>query len=378
MFRQLTFFEATSLLVGAVVGAGFLGIPFVVAHTGFTVGLLLILIVGLLVMIEYLAVTEITLRTHAKHQIGGYISKYLGHRWRRIVEALIILEGYGVMLAYLVGEGRVLSAVFGGNQLWYSLAFLAVIAFLLFYGLRLVERVELLLTMLMMIGIVLLVSLSTGSIDPLEYSFSDYSYILPAYGVILFSFLGVNAIPEMRLATNGKERILPKAVIAGTLIPMIVYVLFTGTVVGVTGMHTSEIATVGLGEKLGSTVMIVGNLLAAITMTTAFLALGLSLKETYRYDLKFHKNQAFFLTILGPLVLLVLGVNSFIEILLFVGAVFGGLKGIILVLTWWKAAKHGDRKPEFVLNHKHMFGWALILVFTVGVVYTLLDIGGHI
>ena len=364
--------------MGTIVGAGYLGIPYAVSRIGFWWGIGLIFALGGLLMLQFFAVAEISLRTHAKHQIAGYVSKYLGRRWRRAIDALIILEAYGALLAYLVGEGQVLSSLFGGSPQLMSLMFFLVTSFAVYAGLKFIERAELALTIVMAIVIVAIAAISWSSFNSESINVGYGGNILSAYGVIFFAFLGGAAIPEMRLALIGLEKKLPKAIVIGTVIPIIVYLLFTAAVLGVTGASTTEIATVGLGDRLGRTVDIIGNALAAVTMTTAFLGLALALKETFRFDMRFRRDHAFILTLVGPIALLLLGLNNFIEILLIVGAVFGGLQGIIVVLTWWQAKLHGDRKPEFSLAHSRLIGYTLMSVFFVGLVYTLLHVGGTV
>ncbi|PIR97296.1 MAG: hypothetical protein COT91_02060 [Candidatus Doudnabacteria bacterium CG10_big_fil_rev_8_21_14_0_10_41_10] len=375
---NLTFFESVALLTGAVVGAGYLGIPFVVSRIGFPLGVLLIVAIGLIVMVQYLALTEITLRTKGKHQIAGYVEKYLGKRTARVVEAFFVLEIYGVMLAFLIGEGRVLFAVFGGEPMVYSLIFFVITAIIIFYGLKLIEHIEFLLTLVIMTLIAGIAFFSWSSIRFENLEVSEISGIVSAYGVILFAFLGAAVIPEIRQALKGREKMFSKTVVVGALIPIVLYIVFTFAVLGVTGSQTTEIATIGLGEALGKWAIVAGNLLAALTMTAGFLTGALALKEVFWFDMKLKKPLAFSLTMIGPFILLLAGIKSFIEILFIVGAVFGGLQGIILVLTWWTATKHGDRKPEFVLHHKRLTGTVLIAVFVFGFVYTLLHITGRV
>jgi len=376
--KSLQFLEAVALLVGTVVGAGFLGIPFVVAKIGFTIGLLLIVGIGILAMILLLVVTEISLRTKTKHQIPGYIVKYLGQRWRKFVFTVLILGGYGTLLGYLVGEGQVLSAIFGGPPLIYSLLFFVIVAFFIFRGLKSIEVADLFLTLFMALVVILIGLLSADSIQYKNLSDVNFSGILPAYGVILFSFLGVSAIPEMRRALVRKEKKLHKAVIIAAIVPIVLYVLFTTAVVGVNGINTSPVATIGLGQALGRNIVVVGNILAVVTMTTSFLGIGLALKETFWYDLRLNKDIAWALTMSVPIALLFLGLTNFTSILSLVGSFFGGIMGILLVLTWWKSKKYGDRKPEFVLGYKRLFGYLLVVVFSLGLIYTLIDLLGKV
>jgi tyrosine-specific transport protein len=369
--RKLSLLEAVAMLVGTAVGAGFLGIPYVVQKVGFPLGVILILVIGAVMLLQLLAVAEIALRTNGKHQIAGYVEKYLGKNWHAIIFTLVILEAYGALLAYVIGEGQALSALFGGRPVIFSFGFLAVAAALVYFDLKVIEKAELVLTFAMLVAVSLVIFFSWPATHLQNLGGFSPQGLLPAYGVILFAFLGVSAVPEMRLVLQGKEKFLPRAIVWGLVIPAAIYLIFTAVVLGALGGAVTPVATVALGEKLGRGILILANLLAATTMTTAFLALALALKETFWFDLKFSRNEAWFLTVIVPFILYLFGAHSFIGTLLVVGAVFGGLQGIIIVFTWWKAARVGERKPEFVVPFSKSLGWLLILVFALGVVYTV-------
>ncbi len=370
--KNLTFFQTAALAVGSVVGAGYLGIPYVVSRVGLPVGLILIVGVGLLVLVQFLGVGEMTLRTSGRHQLVGYVGRYLGENWQKFALFVIVFETYGVLTAFIVAEGQVLAALFGGPAFFYSLLFFAVMSVIVYFGLRLVERVDLLLTLLAGAVVIGLAFMGWSRIRFAEFMQTDWSGLLPAYGVVLFSFLGVAAVPQMRMALFGRERLLLRAIVVGCLIPIALYILFTIAVLGVSGSSVTQIATIGLGQILGPAVMIVGNALAALTMTTAYLGGALALKQTFLYDYHYRHVEAWLLTITVPIALFTFGLHNFIGIISFVGAVLGGLLGIILVLAWWRAVKSGDRQPEYSVSGKKFLGGALVAVFLLGIVYSLI------
>lgn len=374
--KKLPILQAVALSVGSVVGAGYLGIPYVVARLGMPLGALVIFAVGVLVLLQFLSIAEVSLRTQEPHQLVGYVGKYLGPVWRRWVFFGLIFETYGVMAAFIVAEGQVLAAIFGGSAFGFSLLFFFLAAIIAYFGLRLIAKLDLLLTLSAAAVIIILAFASWSYINFENFLVTDLSGLLPAYGVVLFSFLGVAAVPQMRLALAGREKKFFRAVVVGSLIPMALYLLFTFAVLGVTGSRTTAIATIGLGQALGPIVLVIGNLLAALTMTTSFLGGALTLKETFVYDFRFRHIEAWLLTVTVPIILFVFGLRNFIGIISFVGAVLGGGLGVALVLTWWRAEKLGDRRPEFSLPHKKFFGSLLIAVFLLGIIYTLINFAG--
>ena len=78
MKKQALLWEAISTFVWTIIGAGILGIPYVVAQAGLWTGIVVIVALGLVSMILYLYLGEITLRTKGFHQLTGYSEKYLG------------------------------------------------------------------------------------------------------------------------------------------------------------------------------------------------------------------------------------------------------------------------------------------------------------
>ena len=61
MIPTAHFFEGTALLIGTIVGAGILGIPFVVAKVGLTIGLAYIVGIGILFLLLNLMMGEMGL-----------------------------------------------------------------------------------------------------------------------------------------------------------------------------------------------------------------------------------------------------------------------------------------------------------------------------
>ena len=71
------FYAAIATLVGTIIGAGVLGIPYVISQAGFITGLVNLVILGVAVLLLYLFVGEVVLRTRGNHQLTGYAEIYL-------------------------------------------------------------------------------------------------------------------------------------------------------------------------------------------------------------------------------------------------------------------------------------------------------------
>jgi len=169
----------------------------------------------------------------------------------------------------------------------------------------------------------------------------------------------------MREELVSNEKMMKKSIIIGSLIPIILYVLFTIAVYGFAGQSTPEIATIALGK--------LPCILAIFTMFTAFFALGIALKELFIFDFKM-KHDSAFLLVIAPvlflsLALIMFNLIDFIKIISLIGSVAGGLAGILLLLMLKKAKKDGERKPEYSIP----LNWPLIIllaaIFIAGIAY---------
>jgi len=369
---MLKFYEAVAILIGITIGAGILGIPYIIAKSGFFIGILDIIIIGLAILILNLYVGEIALRTNGRHQLTCYAERYLGKYGKWFITFSMAFGIYGALAAYILGVGSAIQAIFGGSQIIYSLLFFIAVSYLIYAGLNLVKRYELLFG-ICMLAIILIISFVTlFNININNFTGFDLSNVLIPYGVIFFAFIGTAAVPEMRAVLVKNKYLLKRAIIVGSFIPFIIYLIFTISVVGVVGKNATEIATISLGQVLGKYMVLFGNLFAILSMITSFLALGLAFKWVCQYDYCTGKNKAFLLTCLIPLIIALSGFAGFIKIIGFSGAIAGGIEGILIIVMHTKAKKLGDRKPEYEIKGGWVLNFALIALFVVGIVHTLI------
>jgi tyrosine-specific transport protein len=188
--------------------------------------------------------------------------------------------------------------------------------------------------------------------------------------------MGFAAIPEMSEELGTQKKAMKKAILIGSIIPIIIYALFTFVVVGIVGVNNfnllqpnERIATIALSVYAHPILGMFANLLAILTMFTSFLALSMALLQIYEYDYKITHRWALLLTFSLPLLITILNLTSFITLLGIVGAFTGGINGIVVVLMYWKAKRKGDRHPEYSLPKHLVLGSILVLMFLFGIAY---------
>jgi len=318
---------------------------------------------------------EMTLRTRGKHQISGYTEIYLGKLAKHFMSFILIASIYGALLAYLIGQGEVIQAITGVPSFWASIVFYAIFSIFILIGISIIKRTELIMTLFIFFIVVVIFVLSHDNIELANLAGLNLTKLFIPYGVLLFASSGIVAVPELRLILNRREKFMKRAIIWGCALPPLVYFLFTALVISVSGGQVTEIATVGLGQLLGWRMVLIANFFAFFAMATSFLTLGLALQEICQLDYKLPKLTSWILVVSIPLALFLIGARDFVQVIGLVGALGIGIAGSFGVITFWVARKKGKRKPEYRIP-----GWLgvpggiiLIIIFGLGVVYTLIN-----
>jgi tyrosine-specific transport protein len=368
--RKDKFLPAIAVLVGTVVGAGFLGIPYVVSKTGFLIGIISIIFIGIFMMIINLYLGEITLRTKENSQLPGYAKKYIGQKGKILTFFAMIFGIFSALLAYILGVGRSLSYIFLGNFQYgfiFSLLFWALISCLTFIGLRALKKYEKIsfFTVISLFIIILFYYSNKIQADNLLYT-NLQNMFLP-FGVIVFSFLGFAAIPEVKRILRTQEKKMKLAIKIGCSIPIILYSLFTFVVLGYVGINVNEIATLSLGRFF--------SVLGILTMIAAYFVLSLAVRDTFRFDFKLSRKKSWMLSSFIPLFLFIiffsLNLDSFTQILEIGGIVSGGITGILILFMNYKSKKTGKRTPEYQLKINKTIIFIMSLIFIIAVFFRL-------
>lgn len=396
--NKFEFIYGAATLIGTIIGAGVFAIPYAMSKAGFITGLINLFVLGMAVLFLNLVLGEIVLRTRKKHQLTGYADKYLGSTGRRLMTFSLIFVVYGALIAYLIGIGKSLSAVFGMQHInlvlfGMVLNFDVIFAFLFFVfgssiiylGITGVEKSELFMSSIIIFLILLISAISisgfTGE-NVMSLGVFDVSKIFLPYGVILFALAGAIAVPEIGEEINDKKQ-FRTAVILGTLLPAFLYFLFSFAIVGICGSSTSEIAIVCLANKFGTFMLLFGNIFVVFAMATSFLSLGLGLKEMYNYDYKMKNLTSWILACFVPLILFILlslyiKQEKFFSIIDLTGGIAMTLQGILIVLMFKRAKRLGERKPEYSIKDNKFVSAAIIVIFLLGMIFTVLDFLGKI
>ncbi len=374
----LILIEAIAIIVGTIIGAGVFTLPYVAEYSGMSIFLFWLIIVTMIITFLHLLYGEVVLRTPKEFRLPGYAGYYLGAKAKRFILVTTFLTFSFSLLIYLILGGDFLRVILGflfpGVDIPSGL--LTIILWLVF-SLFIVNANQkitainfylsfLLLIIFLVISFQALPHFSFSQINWLHFN-NHWGWLLP-YGVIFFAVNGMVAIPEAAKIIKRRklESKLKRIIIIGTLIPVICYLLFVLSVVGVSGEHTSRDAISGLIGVLGKPIVFLGALLGFLAVATSYLIFADYIKNSFIYDFKWTPFISYLVVVLGPLVLYLSNFANIIKLMSFIGGLLGGLEGIMLVLIAEKAKKSSSVTPNYRVPLDKKIAAILIVALLVG------------
>jgi len=362
-------FQAISTLSGTIIGVGFFSLPYILSQVGIYFLLLYFLFLGFLVIVIHLLLGELSILTPDLKRLPGFAKHYLGDFAGKISLISAICGTYGTLLAYLIIGGSFLQNLFSyvdqKFEWLFVLIYFIVACVFIFLGINVISKIEFLDSLLFLLILILIFIFGLKFFDTKnifvtpELSFSN---IFLPYGPILFSLWGASIIPEIEEILEKNKKYLQRVIFISIFISVLFYFLFALLVCGILGKNTTEDALSGLEGILGKNFSKLLFLFGIVTTFTSFVALGLTLQKIFWYDLKIEKNISFCLSILPPLLLFFMGFNKFLPVVSFVGRIFLGIDGI-LILLMYKRAKKSQIKSSLL--------YPLFLVFLLGIFYPI-------
>jgi tyrosine-specific transport protein len=363
-----SFIFATAVLISTIVGVGMFGLPYSGAQSGFLIAAVFLFILTGITLLLHLLYSEIVSRTKEKHRLVGYAGHYLGKWGRRVVSFSVIIGLYGSLLVYIIVGGDFLYTIFHPlinlPPIIFNLIFFVAGTIAVYFGIKLIAELDLIMSLFLILIVFLFLYFGFPHIDFNNLKGINFKSFFFPYGAILYALAGIAAIPEIREIFTQSKKLYKRAIIVGTLIPAILYLIFMGVIIGLTGLNTSPEAIQGLSGLLGKKIIFLGALFGFLATITSFFILGLSLKKTFSYDFKINKNLAWVLTCFIPLIFFILGLREFILIIVILGALMGGIEGTAIVLI----SKRAQIKiPDF-------WRYAVIIILVLGFIFTLISL----
>ncbi len=361
--------------IGSVIGVGIFGIPFIFAQAGFGIGMIHLIVIGAVNLVILLIYADIVMNTGGHHRISGIVERYAGPWWGHVASFLLFASSWGAMVAYIIIGGEFLQAILGPwlniSLMSWQLLFFVVSAFLLIGGLGFIAKLEVFFVFGLLALVTVILTASLPHADLAELTTFDTSMWFAPFGVVLFAFGGLAALPEMADVLGNKKSQLRKAILLGMGIVTIVYTVFAGVTVAVTGARTTQEAILGLGAVVGDWALVLGAFIGLFSVLTSFLILGIAIMNGLVFDYKWRYFRAWGLVVMIPVLVFLFGARDFIDVIGFTGAILVGLLSILLIYTY-KKAKRDVCMPKRCLRVPNWLLWLTGAVFVGGIIFTIM------
>ncbi|MDA3839542.1 MAG: amino acid permease [Patescibacteria group bacterium] len=366
------YFHAIATMIGTVIGVGMFSIPFVAYKSGILVFLVMIIVLGFIQYYMHLMYAEIVLSTKKKHRVPGYVAQYLGPRYKKPALVIVLISANLAILSFIIIGGIFLSEIFspafGGSAFVYSFIMYIFSIALTYKGIKFIAKLEFAMTILLFVVIGIIFFAGLPHVDITNYTVISWKNILLPYGAVFMAIGGMTAIPTVCSLLSHKKSNIRSAIFWGTVIPMLITILFVLTIVGVSGASASADALAGLQGRLGSGVLIISLIFGLISVITSLVMFVEATKEIYWWDLGISKKHAWELSVGVPFVLFLFGINNLTSVVSLSGAVIGGVVSIIYILLILRVKAKPQQKSVIEIKINHGISFALFVLFVLGFV----------
>ncbi|MFU2076886.1 aromatic amino acid transport family protein [Avibacterium endocarditidis] len=379
-------FGSALLVAGTTIGAGMLAMPLTSAEMGFGYTLALLFILWILLSYSALLFVEVYQKAERKDAgIATLAEQYFGITGRVLATLSLVIFMYAILSAYVTGGGSLLAGLLpflGDNATSVSIVlFTVVLGVFIVISTGAVDGLTRLLFIIKLAAFVLVLAMMLPLVTTdnlLAMPLKDF-LIVSASPVFFTSFGFHVIIPSINKYLDGNIKRLRIAIIGGTAIPLVAYILWQMATHGV--FPQSEFVQIvnndpTLNGLINATFQATGSEIisgavrtfSTLALVTSFLGVALSLFDCLddllkRINIQANRIQLGLLTFVPPLAFALFYPDGFIAALGYAGQMFTFYGLVLPVGMAWRARKLYPNLPYRVLGG----GLGLIVALLLGV-----------
>lgn len=348
------------LIVGTSIGGAMLALPIATAQGGFLAALFLFFLSWASMTLGSFLVLEANLWLGANSNIISMAKHTLGIPGKLVAWVTYLLLLYSLLSAYISSGADVLNDLMKliHHNLPISLAaliFLLVFGSVVFSGIRTTDYVNRLLMFIKLGTFIFLLLLISPHINYKELNTYSFHHIIPATTVIITSFGFATIVPSLRTYFNSDILLLKKALLIGSLIPLLCYIAWIAVILGnlpmdgqygLLAMLTSAEPTSSLVKAIefeinNTWVGSAAHIFTSICVATSFLGVSLSLADFLADGIGLQKVGTqkfvlFLLTYVPPFLIAVAYPRAFLTCLSYAGTLCVILLMLLPAFMVWR------------------------------------------
>ena len=383
---------AILLIAGTCIGSGMIALPMVAAKLGLIPSFLLMSVIWFLVYYTSLINLELNLNAGQGLPLGELARRYSGKGAEILGIISLKILCYSLLAVYIYGGSSILQELIRANlgfkpsfnwvAFWYAVG----VMMILLLSLQWIDRINRVLFFGLLGVVLLLIGGLAFTVDqshlPLVYEGYDR---FPAWGSVIpvvFTSFGFQVIfHTLTNYCNKDAQMLKKAFFWGSLIPAIVYMLWTFSILSVVYHHQPEFYHQMAGGKaeVGELIKVLSEIsewkslqifvwwISILAIATSVIGVGVGLCDSISRILN-NKLFAVFVTILPAYIVAIFVPNAFLTVLGFAGMILAVIAILLPTYLFFRIPSFHCHYPE--LKKKSL----IIVTFFIGIAVIVCEI----
>lgn len=234
MFKQL---GAMYIILGTCIAAGLLGLPIVTAEGNYTLTFLMVISAWLLMSAGAWCLLKVNLWLPPESNLISMSEATLGKTVKAITWVVYLLLLYSLICAYLAATSDVLDALLRAVHINVPRPITTLLgAFLIggivYHGIRSVDLVNRVLMSVKLFICIAVISFVAPHVELQRLAVGNMAWHGNVWLVIICAFGYAIILPSIRVYLNSNEKQLSRVVLMGSLIPMIIYLVWIAVIQG--------------------------------------------------------------------------------------------------------------------------------------------------
>lgn len=359
------------LIAGTCIGGGMLGLPIATASGGFLASSVLFVVIWMLMCFTALLTLEVNLCFPRYSNVISMARATLGRPAEFLCWTIYLFFLYALVSAFVAGGQDIMRGLLQSvGIVWpvwlVSLIFIVVFGAVVMLGTRQVDLFNRFVMAVKFSSLFLLFMLVGAHVDLANLYSGHAVYLLPALSVVVTSFGFSIIVPSLRTYFHDDVRQLRIAIIMGSFIPLLCYLVWEGVIFGViplygeAGLSKLMLADQPMTSLMQSisyyvpaaTVTILTKIFTSFCALTAFVCVSLSLSDYLADGLGVVKEGAakwlvLLATFVPPFVIAVFYPRAFIVFLSFAGLCCVLLQALMPAIMSWRVRYHLQKQMVY-------------------------------
>lgn len=302
---KLSFFEATSIIVGHGVGAGILSVPYLASRNSIYTFVWIVVLAFIMNCLLHLMIAELSYNNGGAHFVKCLENIFKNEKFKKVFSWIVfILLGFSVCMnvcSYITGSSVAVASIFymirgleipdefPTNVIILSMVFYYIlVALVVFFGLKVVGVSEKY-SVFAMIGVMVILLIAVIVKHNFHSVIGEHralTNVFGLYGMISFALSSVISVPQVVKGLEGDAKKIRGSIVLGITINIVMIIALTLITLIGSNLVTQNGAINDLSKSIGGWVSLVGYIFTLFALSTSLWANTLDLRDVVHEQTK--------------------------------------------------------------------------------------------